>query len=72
MVDEKITDAALIAAAKKIDGFSGREIAKTVAGAQGAAYGASQGTPTLTLSMFEEVIDTKVREHANRVGGFIR
>lgn len=72
VVDEKITDAALIAAAKKIDGFSGREIAKAVAGAQGAAYGASQGTPTLTLSMFEEVIDTKVREHANRVGGFIR
>ena len=69
-VDEAITDATLNAAAAKLEGFSGREIAKTVAGAQGAAYGASSGSPTLTLAMFDEVIDTKVAEHARRAGGF--
>ena len=69
-VDEAITDAVLDAAAAKMDGFSGREIAKTVAGAQGAAYGASSGSPELTRAMFEEVVDTKVAEHARRGGGF--
>ena len=69
-VDPKVDDAALDAAAAKMVGFSGREIAKTVAGLQGAAYGASSGSPTLTLAMFEEVVDTKVAEHARRAGGF--
>ena len=71
VVDGKIGDETLIAAAQKMDGFSGREIAKTIAGAQGAAYGASSGTPTLTLHMFEHVIDVKVAEHARRKGGFL-
>ena len=69
-VDADVDDAALDKAATKMDGFSGREIAKTVAGVSGAAYGASSGSPTLTLAMFTEVVDTKVAEHARRAGGF--
>ena len=69
-VDKNVDDAALDKAAAKMDGFSGREIAKTVAGVSGAAYGASSGSPTLTLAMFTEVVDTKVAEHARRAGGF--
>ena len=69
-VDADVDDAALDKAAAKMDGFSGREIAKTVAGVSGAAYGASSGSPTLTLAMFTEVVDTKVAEHARRAGGF--
>ena len=69
-VDADVDDAALDEAAAKMDGFSGREIAKTVAGVSGAAYGASSGSPTLTLAMFTDVVDTKVAEHARRAGGF--
>ena len=65
-----VDDKALKAVAKQTEGFSGREIAKTVAGVSGAAYGASSGSPTLTLAMFTEVVDTKVAEHARRAGGF--
>jgi ATPase family AAA domain-containing protein 3A/B len=61
---EGISDADVEAAARKTDGFSGRELAKLVASAQAAAY----GTPDATLrrELFTAVIDAKVEEHKAR------
>jgi ATPase family AAA domain-containing protein 3A/B len=61
---EGVTSADVDAAARKTEGFSGRELAKLVASAQAAAY----GTPDATLrrELFNSVVDAKVEEHKAR------
>ena len=61
---EGVSEADVEAAARKTEGFSGRELAKLVASAQAAAY----GTPDATLrrELFNAVIDAKVEEHKAR------
>ena len=60
-----ITDDLLRDAARKIDGFSGREIAKLMASVQAAVY----GSPDCILNpqLFSEVVDYKIAEHHQRV-----
>ncbi|KAK6237454.1 hypothetical protein QUC31_002923 [Theobroma cacao] len=52
-------------AAKKIEGFSGREIAKLVASIQAAVYG--RPDCVLDSQMFKEIVDYKVAEHQQRI-----
>lgn len=59
-----ITDDVIREAARKMDGFSGREIAKTMASVQGAVYGSKESV--LDADLFREVIDYKVAEHQQR------
>lgn len=60
-----LTDEDLIEMATKCEGFSAREIAKTMAAVQSAAY----GTPDATLSsdLFRQVVERRISDHANRV-----
>lgn len=50
-VDPAVTDALLADAAKRMQGFSGREIAKFMASVQAAVYGSPQ--PVLTADIFK-------------------
>ncbi|KAH9575959.1 hypothetical protein CY35_01G138000 [Sphagnum magellanicum] len=59
-----ITDDILLEAARKTEGFSGREIAKMMASVQGAVYGSLKSV--LDADLFREVVDYKVAEHAQR------
>ncbi|KAL1813634.1 hypothetical protein ACET3Z_023699 [Daucus carota] len=59
-----LTDDILKEAAAKTDGFSGREIAKLMAGVQAAVYGSENCV--LDPNLFREVIDYKVAEHQQR------
>ncbi|BBN03971.1 ATPase family AAA domain-containing protein 3A/B [Marchantia polymorpha subsp. ruderalis] len=59
-----ITDEIFRVAAEKIEGFSGREIAKLMASVQGAVYGSI--STTLTPEKFIEVVDYKIDEHQRR------
>ncbi|KAH7431239.1 hypothetical protein KP509_08G038900 [Ceratopteris richardii] len=61
---KNITEDVIREAARKMDGFSGREIAKTMASVQGAVYGSKQSV--LDADLFREVIDYKVAEHQQR------
>ncbi|KDD71649.1 hypothetical protein H632_c4628p0 [Helicosporidium sp. ATCC 50920] len=54
----------LARAAKRMEGFSGRELAKFMASVQAAVFGAKDAT--LTRELFDRVVDLKVREHAAR------
>ncbi|AQK74029.1 ATPase family AAA domain-containing protein 3C [Zea mays] len=60
-----ISDDLLREAARRIDGFSGREIAKLVASVQAAVYG--RPGCTLDPQLFSEVVDYKVTEHHQRI-----
>ncbi|KAL6911343.1 hypothetical protein ACP4OV_000148 [Aristida adscensionis] len=60
-----INDDLLREAARKIDGFSGREIAKLVASVQAAVYG--RADCILDPPLFSEVVDYKVAEHHQRI-----
>ncbi|KAJ1280641.1 hypothetical protein BS78_04G248200 [Paspalum vaginatum] len=60
-----INDDLLREAARKINGFSGREIAKLVASVQAAVYG--RPDCTLDPQLFSEVVDYKVTEHHQRI-----
>ncbi|PWZ04106.1 ATPase family AAA domain-containing protein 3 [Zea mays] len=60
-----ISDDLLREAARKIDGFSGREIAKLVASVQAAVYG--RPDCILDPQLFSEVVDYKVTEHHQRI-----
>ncbi|KAK6118482.1 hypothetical protein DH2020_047749 [Rehmannia glutinosa] len=51
-------------AAAKTEGFSGREIAKLMAGVQAAVYGSEDCV--LDPNLFREVVDYKVAEHQQR------
>ncbi|XP_024184095.1 ATPase family AAA domain-containing protein 3C [Rosa chinensis] len=52
-------------AARKTEGFSGREIAKLMAGVQAAVYG--RPDCVLDSQLFEEIVDYKVAEHHQRI-----
>nr|BAJ89525.1 predicted protein [Hordeum vulgare subsp. vulgare] len=62
---QDITDDLLRDAARKIDGFSGREIAKLMASVQAAVY----GSPDCILNpqLFNEVVEYKIAEHQQRM-----
>ncbi|XP_062222337.1 uncharacterized protein LOC133921469 [Phragmites australis] len=59
-----VTDDLVREAAAKTQGFSGREIAKLMAGVQAAVYGSKDCE--LTPGLFREVVDYKVAEHQQR------
>lgn len=59
-----ISDDIIREAAVKTDGFSGREIAKLMAGVQAAVYGNKECE--LSPALFREVVDYKVAEHQQR------
>lgn len=59
-----LTDDILKEAAAKTEGFSGREIAKLMAGVQAAVYGSENCV--LDPNLFREVVDYKVAEHQQR------
>lgn len=52
-------------AAKKTEGFSGREIAKLIASVQAAVY--ARPDCVLDSQLFREVVDYKVAEHHQRI-----
>uniref|UniRef100_A0A0D9VK08 AAA+ ATPase domain-containing protein n=1 Tax=Leersia perrieri TaxID=77586 RepID=A0A0D9VK08_9ORYZ len=60
-----ITDDFLREAARKINGFSGREIAKLMASVQAAVYG--RPDCVLDPQLLMEVVDYKVTEHHQRI-----
>ncbi|OVA02838.1 AAA+ ATPase domain [Macleaya cordata] len=59
-----LSDDVIHEAATKTDGFSGREIAKLMAGVQAAVYGSTDCV--LDANLFREVVDYKVAEHQQR------
>lgn len=61
---KNITDDVIREAAVKTEGFSGREIAKLMAGVQAAVYGSIDCE--LNPALFREVVDYKVAEHQQR------
>ncbi|XP_031096456.1 ATPase family AAA domain-containing protein 3C-like [Ipomoea triloba] len=60
-----ISDDIIREAARKSEGFSGREIAKLMASVQAAVY----GSPDCVLhpQLFKEIVDYKVAEHQQRI-----
>ncbi|KAG6767924.1 hypothetical protein NC652_018613 [Populus alba x Populus x berolinensis] len=54
-------------AAKKTEGFSGREIAKLMASVQAAVYGRPDCDCVLDSQLFREIVDYKVAEHHQRL-----
>ncbi|KAL6993570.1 hypothetical protein U1Q18_011684 [Sarracenia purpurea var. burkii] len=60
-----LTDDVIREAAKKTEGFSGREIAKLVASVQAAVYG--RPDCVLDSQIFKEIVDYKVVEHQRRI-----
>lgn len=52
-------------AARKTEGFSGREIAKLMASVQAAVYG--RPDCVLDSELFKEIVDYKVAEHQQRI-----
>lgn len=60
-----ITDDLLREAARKINGFSGREIAKLMASVQAAVYG--RPDCILDPQLFTEIVEYKVAEHHQRI-----
>ncbi|KAK1273245.1 hypothetical protein QJS04_geneDACA012186 [Acorus gramineus] len=61
---KNMTDDVIREAAVKTEGFSGREIAKLMAGVQAAVYGSKDCE--LDPNLFREVVDYKVAEHQQR------
>ena len=59
-----VTEETLREAAEASEGFSAREIAKTMAAVQSAAYGTANAT--LTEDLFREVVSRRVDEHKDR------
>ncbi|XP_062102407.1 uncharacterized protein LOC133812636 [Humulus lupulus] len=60
-----LSDDVIQEAARKTEGFSGREIAKLVAGIQAAVYG--RPDCALDSELFKEIVDYKVAEHQQRI-----
>ncbi|MQM14030.1 hypothetical protein Taro_046957 [Colocasia esculenta] len=61
---KNLSDGIIREAAMKTEGFSGREIAKLMAGVQAAVYGSKDCV--LDAGLFREVVDYKVAEHQQR------
>ena len=64
-IRDDLSDDALREAAKKTEGFSGREIAKLMASVQAAVYG--RPDCVLDSQLLKEVVDYKVAEHHQRI-----
>lgn len=64
IVEADLTDKVISEAAKKTEGFSGREIAKLVAGVQAGVYGREDCV--LDSQLFKEIVEYKVEEHHQR------
>ncbi|CAN8229135.1 unnamed protein product [Cochlearia groenlandica] len=64
-VEEDLTEKVIYEAAKKTEGFSGREIAKLVAGVQAGVYGREDCV--LDSQLFKEIVEYKVDEHHQRI-----
>ncbi|KAK3413921.1 hypothetical protein EUGRSUZ_I02432 [Eucalyptus grandis] len=62
---EDISDDVLQEAARKMEGFSGREIAKLMASVQAAVYG--RPDCVLDADLFKEIVEYKVGEHQQRI-----
>ncbi|KAI8029225.1 ATPase family AAA domain-containing protein 3 [Camellia lanceoleosa] len=62
---EELSDDVIREAAKKTEGFSGREIAKLMASVQAAVYG--RPDCVLDSELFKEIVDYKVAEHQQRI-----
>ncbi|KAK4416582.1 ATPase family AAA domain-containing protein 3 [Sesamum alatum] len=60
-----LSDDVLREAARKTEGFSGREIAKLMASVQAAVYG--RPDCVLDANLFKEIVDYKVAEHHQRI-----
>ncbi|XP_041027062.1 ATPase family AAA domain-containing protein 3-like [Juglans microcarpa x Juglans regia] len=60
-----VTDDVIREAARKTEGFSGREIAKLMASIQAAVYG--RPDCVLDTQLFMEIVDYKVTEHHQRI-----
>lgn len=60
-----LSDDDLKEAARKTEGFSGREIAKLMASVQAAVYG--RPDCVLDSNLFKEIVDYKVAEHHQRI-----
>ncbi|KAJ8443683.1 hypothetical protein Cgig2_019665 [Carnegiea gigantea] len=60
-----LSEAAVHEAAKMTEGFSGREIAKLMAGVQASVYG--RPDCALDSELFREIVDYKVSEHHQRM-----
>lgn len=60
-----LSDDVIREAAKKTEGFSGREIAKLMASVQAAVYG--RPDCVLDSELFKEIVDYKVAEHQQRI-----
>jgi ATPase family AAA domain-containing protein 3A/B len=60
-----VTDELFEEAARKTEGFSGRELAKLMNAVQAAVYG-SPPPRLLAAATFSQVVDHKVREHAQK------
>ena len=66
--DECLSDKMIADIAKLTDGFSGREIAKLFISAQYAMLNAEN--TTLTVTLLQEVLEIKLRDHKVKSGGF--
>ncbi|XP_016471632.2 uncharacterized protein LOC107793735 isoform X2 [Nicotiana tabacum] len=62
---QDLSDDVIREAAKKIEGFSGREIAKLMASVQATVYGSPDCV--LDSQLFKEIVDYKVAEHHQRI-----
>ncbi|KAK9066887.1 hypothetical protein SSX86_014211 [Deinandra increscens subsp. villosa] len=65
IVVKDLSDNVIREAAKKTEGFSGREIAKLIASVQAAVYG--RPDCSLDSQLFMEIVDYKVGEHHQRI-----
>ncbi|KAL5713433.1 hypothetical protein ACHQM5_015506 [Ranunculus cassubicifolius] len=64
-VKDDLSDDVILEAAKKTEGFSGREIAKLIASVQASVYGSPNCE--LDAQLFRENVDIKVTEHQQRI-----
>ena len=64
-IKDDVSDDLIRKSAKKTQGFSGREIAKLMAGVQAAVYG--RPDCVLDSQLFMEIVDYKVSEHHQRL-----
>nr|GEU70186.1 ATPase family AAA domain-containing protein 3C [Tanacetum cinerariifolium] len=65
IVVKDLSDNVIQEAAKKTEGFSGRELAKLIASVQAAVYG--RPDCDLESQLFMEIVDYKVGEHKQRI-----
>ncbi|KAF5194133.1 Atpase family aaa domain-containing protein [Thalictrum thalictroides] len=63
-IEVDLSEDAIREAARKTEGFSGREIAKLIASVQASVYG--QSDCVLDSQLFMEIVDFKVQEHNKR------